>query len=73
MKKVKQLSEKGQEIKSLNENLYDMFSVEELEERLQMSVVGRWICGTNEKKCSPIDSGCGTNKVCSPVLGSKRV
>jgi hypothetical protein len=47
MKNKKQPNGDYIEVKSVNENIYDMFSVEELEERLQMSTLN-WGCGTDE-------------------------
>jgi hypothetical protein len=47
MKNKQQLSSDDAEVKSVNENIYDMFSIAELEERLQMSAL-TWGCGTDE-------------------------
>jgi hypothetical protein len=67
MKKEKQLKEQNQEMLSVNENIYDMFSVDELEQRLQMSVLAPWICGTHDNQCSPITT-CTTKETCSPII-----
>jgi hypothetical protein len=59
MKNKQQLRGDTPEMKSVNENIYDMFSVDELEERLQMSALF-WGCGNN---CSTVT--CTT--VCATV------
>jgi hypothetical protein len=53
-----------QELRSLNQHIYDMFSVAELERRLQMSAVAPWTC-MNHSDC-PLDA-CPNNG-CSPVM-----
>jgi hypothetical protein len=61
--------EQKQEMVSLNENVYDMFSVKELEERLQMSALETWICGTHDNHPAPKDDfppACEPN---CPLLG----
>ncbi|MBL7728180.1 MAG: hypothetical protein JNM68_10855 [Dinghuibacter sp.] len=58
MKNKQQLRDEHQEMKSVNENIYDMFSIAELEERLQMSALF-WGCGNN---CSSVcDTVCPCN------------
>ena len=62
------------EMKSVNENIYDMFSVAELEERLQMSALS-WGCGTDEctevtqceslNNCENLDAPDCTNFTCT--------
>jgi hypothetical protein len=54
-------------MESLNENIYDLFSVEELEQRLQMSALETWIRGTHGNTCSPITT-CTTKETCSPII-----
>jgi hypothetical protein len=58
MKNKKSGIKKIQEIRSLNDGVYDMFSVEELEKRLQMSVLESWprcSChGTNAPSCTSL-------------------
>jgi hypothetical protein len=59
MKNKKQLRDNAPEMKSVNENIYDMFSVSELEERLQMSALF-WGCGT--VTCSTVcETACACN------------
>lgn len=48
--------EMGSEMVSLNENIYDLFSAEELEQRLQTSQALVYGCGTD---CGTFS--CGTN------------
>jgi hypothetical protein len=69
MKTKKQL--KNKEMLSINENLYDMFSVDELEQRLQMSALAPWVCGTHDNTCSPITKSEDTPPpTCSPVANA---
>jgi hypothetical protein len=59
MKQKKRLSDaENQEMFSANENIYDMFSIEELEQRLQMSEARPW-CSVDcpndcETLCNPL-------------------
>ena len=74
MEKTKNLlKEQNEEMLSVNENILDMFSVEELEQRLQMSAASVWNCGTYQNECQPV---CTTNSnppPCSPVAGCSPV
>jgi hypothetical protein len=73
MKKKSNLTgSKDSEICSANENIYDMFSITELEQRLQMSEAGVWCdtkCGTD---CNPIcntnDQTCTTDQLCTSIV-----
>lgn len=73
MEKRKLLTnEKETEIHSANENIYDMFSLVELEQRLQMSEAGVWCdtkCGTD---CNPVcttnNQSCGTDQMCTSIV-----
>jgi hypothetical protein len=74
MKNKKNLRDDTPEMKSVNENIYDMFSVAELEERLQMSALF-WGCGT--VGCSTVcatvcaclgNDPCPSLNGCSPVI-----
>jgi hypothetical protein len=67
MKNKQQLRENNPEMKSVNENIYDMFSVDELEERLQMSALF-WGCGTNCSTvgCTTVGCSCDGFVGCSP-------
>jgi hypothetical protein len=75
MKNKQQLRDSTPEMKSVNENIYDMFSIAELEERLQMSALF-WGCGTNcSTVCATVcacdgNEGCGGN---CPADGPCRV
>ncbi|MBL7728182.1 MAG: hypothetical protein JNM68_10865 [Dinghuibacter sp.] len=71
MNKKPQLRSDEPEMRSVNENIYDMFSIAELEERLQMSALF-WGCGN---VCSTV-CPCNVNECpsdfppppCPPVL-----
>ena len=66
-KKEPLMKGQSEEMFSVNENIFDMFSVEELEQRLQMSEASVWNCGTYQNDCNPV---CTTNSnppPCSPV------
>ena len=55
MKKQSPSEKYNGEIFSLNENIYDMFSIEQLEQRLQMSQTTSWCnpnCTCNVDECS---------------------
>lgn len=55
-KNLEPLKEPNDEMLSLNENIYDLFSAEELEQRLQTSQALVYGCGTD---CGTFS--CGTN------------
>ncbi len=66
------LGPEDSEMLSANENIYDMFSITELEQRLQMSQAGVWCdtkCGTD---CNPVcgtnDQTCTTNELCTSII-----
>jgi hypothetical protein len=73
MKEKKQFRNESLEMKSVNENIYDMFSIAELEERLQMSALF-WGCGTNcSTVCATVcecnfNGPCPTLNGCTPVF-----
>jgi hypothetical protein len=73
MKQKKRLSDaENQEMLSANENIYDMFSIEELEQRLQMSEARPWCNIDCTQVCSPICTtvqSC-TQDGCSPICGT---
>jgi hypothetical protein len=71
MKNKQQLRDGNPEMKSVNENIYDMFSIAELEERLQMSALF-WGCGNNCSTVTTCETVCACNDnfivPCPPVL-----
>ncbi|MBP6024458.1 hypothetical protein [Ferruginibacter sp.] len=65
---------KNEEMRSANENIYDMFSIEELESRLQMSAAQAWCdtkCGTHST-CQPVctthNPSCTTDQICGTIV-----
>lgn len=70
-KKSRLLNEENTEMKSVNDNIYDMFTIDELEQRLQTSAALAWVCGTEGNTCNPICSTVGNN--CSPIINCSPV
>lgn len=71
-KKTILIKSEESEMKSANEHIYDMFSLTELEQRLQMSQAGVWCdtkCGTD---CNPVctthNESCGTDQMCTSIV-----
>lgn len=60
MTNKQQLRDEHPEMKSVNENIYDMFSIAELEERLQMSALF-WGCGNVCSTVTTCDTVCPCN------------
>lgn len=65
------LSEEDREMMSINAELYDLFTIEELEQRLQTSPAPIWVCATDNNNCNPICTTVGST--CMPIIGCQPV